>query len=123
MTRCNACNGVITRTDLECYSCGEAVPGTRKLFWSGKRQSRAKAAAPVTLASNLLFMTSLVLTGISFFSSQKLPLPVTATLSVILLVARIVTDRRAASRLPKRVGASSPSNEIPPALLRRITLG
>jgi hypothetical protein len=40
-------------------------------------------------------MASLVLTGVSFLSNQKMPLPVSATLSGVLLVARIVTDRRA----------------------------
>lgn len=123
MTRCNACNGVITRSDLECYTCAEPVPGTSKLFWSGKRRSKARSAAPVTPLSNLLFIASLALMGVSFFSHQKLPLPVSATLSGILLVARIATDRRAAPSLQKRGRASSRSNEISPALLRRITLG
>jgi hypothetical protein len=122
MTRCNACNGVIKRIDVECYTCGEPVPGAIKPFWRRKREPKDKPAAPVTPISNLLFIASLVLTGVSFLSPQKLPLPVTASLSVILLVARIVTDRKAAPK-QKRVRASSRSNEISPALLRRITLG
>jgi hypothetical protein len=122
MTRCNACNGVITKSDSDCYTCGEPVPGSARLFWRRKRESKDKSPAPVTPISNLLFIASLVLTGVSFLSSQKLPLPVTATLSGILLTARIVTDRKAAPK-QKRVRASSRSNEISPALLRRITLG
>lgn len=27
MTRCNSCNGIIAKTDLECYTCQEPVPG------------------------------------------------------------------------------------------------
>lgn len=27
MARCNSCNGIITKTDVECYVCGERVPG------------------------------------------------------------------------------------------------
>jgi len=122
MTRCNACHGVIKRIDLECYTCGEPVPGAAKSFWRRKRESEAKPAAPVTMASNMLFMASLVLTGVSFFSSQKMPFPVSAALSGILLTARIVMDRRAAPK-QKSVRASSRSNEISPALLKRITLG
>jgi hypothetical protein len=30
MAKCNSCNGVITRSDLECYVCGEPVPGAPK---------------------------------------------------------------------------------------------
>jgi hypothetical protein len=122
MTRCNACNGVIKRMDLECYMCGEAVPGSAHSFWRRRQDSQAKPAAPVTPVSNLLFMASLLLTGISFLSPQKLPLPLTATISGILLTARIVTDRRASPK-QKRVRTSPRSAEIPPALLRRITLG
>jgi len=122
MTRCNACNGVIKRIDLECYTCGEAVPGTASRFWRPKRESQPKPAAPVTPLSNLLFIASLILTGVAFFSTQKMPFPVSATLSGILLTARIVADRKAAPK-QQRVRTSPRSAEISPALLRRITLG
>jgi hypothetical protein len=122
MTRCNACNGVIKRIDLECYTCGQAVPGAIKPFWRRNRVSEAKCAAPVTPVSNLLFIASLLLTAFSFLSPQKLPLAVTATISGILLAARIVTDRRAAPK-QKRVRASSPPVQIPRGLLERINLG
>jgi hypothetical protein len=36
MARCNSCNGVITRTDSECYVCGEPIPGARKRFFQPK---------------------------------------------------------------------------------------
>jgi len=120
MTRCNSCNAVIAKIDSERYTCGEPVPGTAKLFWRSKRES--KPAAPVTPLSNLLFLASLALMGFSFLSHQRMPLPVSATLSGILLTARIAADRKAAPR-QKRASASSQSNEISPALLRRITLG
>jgi hypothetical protein len=76
----------------------------------------------VTPLSNLLFLGSLVLTAVSFLSSQKMPLPVSATLSGLLLTARIVTDRKANPRQP-RVAGSSRSNQLSPELMRRITLG
>src|SRR5580658_7495395 len=121
MTRCDSCNAVITKSDSECYICGVPVPRASKPFWRRHRESNTKPAAPVTPISNLLFMASLVLTGVSFLSHQKLPLPVTATISGVLLAARIVTDRRAAPK-QKRVRASR-SNQIPHELFQRITLG
>jgi hypothetical protein len=122
MTRCDACNGVIKRSDLECYTCGTAVPGASKPFWRRKRESEAKPAAPVTPVSNLLFIASLMLTAFSFLSPQKLPLAVTATLSVVLFSARLLTDRKAATK-QKRVRATAPPVQIPRGLLERITLG
>src|SRR5271166_4314511 len=121
MTRCNSCNSVITRRDSECYICNEPVPGMAKPFWRRKRESSAKAVAPVTPVSNLLFMGSLVLTGICLLTHQ-IPWPVSAALSGILLAARIVADRRAAPRQARRERAPK-SAEVPAALLRRITLG
>jgi hypothetical protein len=43
MARCYSCSGIITKTDVKCYVCGEPVPGRAKFsllrFW-------AKPAAP-----------------------------------------------------------------------------
>jgi hypothetical protein len=102
MTRCNSCNSVVTKGDLECYICGDPVPGAAKASWRRPREPKAKKTAPVTPLSNLLFIASLALTVISFLSSQKMPLPVALTLSGILLTARILTDRRAAKRVNAR---------------------
>lgn len=123
MTRCNTCNSVITRSDTECYICSEPVPGMAKRFWRRKRKPSGKPVAPVTPVSNLLFMGSLALTGICFFTHQ-IPLPVSLALSGILFAARIVTDRRAAPRRVPAVQSATPkSSEVPPALLRRMTVG
>jgi hypothetical protein len=91
-----------------------------KPFWRRKRDSSAKPAAPVTPVSNLLFMGSLVLTGICLLT-HRIPWQVSVALSGILLAARIVADRRAAPR-QARVRAAKPV-EVPPALLRRMNLG
>jgi hypothetical protein len=97
MTRCDQCYSVITRMDDQCcYMCGEPVPGARKSFWRRKREP--KPVAPVTPLSNLIFIASLALTLISFLSSETMSLPVSATLSGILLLARIFTDRIAAKK-------------------------
>jgi hypothetical protein len=119
MTRCNSCNGVIKKMDLECYTCGDRVPGASKPF--GRRTRDSKQPPPVTPLSNLLFMASLLLTGVSFLFSERISLPIALSLSGILLAARVLTDRRAAPRVAK-VPRSARPVEISPALLRRVTL-
>ncbi len=121
MTRCNSCNSVVAKGDAECYVCAEPVPGAAKSFWRRKREAKATRPAPVTPISNLLFMASLVLTGVSFLSPYKMSLSVSATLSAALFVARIVTDRKSAPK-QERVPASSRSTNVPIELFRRVTL-
>jgi hypothetical protein len=94
MTRCNECNSVVTKMDSECYICGEPVSAAQKSFW--RRKKAPKPITPVTPLSNLIFMASLVLTVVSFCSSEKMSVSLSATLSGILLIARIVSDRMAA---------------------------
>jgi hypothetical protein len=92
MTRCNECNGIIARTDSECYICGEPVPGLKKRAFLRKKKEQ-KEAPPVTPLSNLLFMASLVLTVVSFLSDQKMSIGLSASLSAALFIARIFSDR------------------------------
>ena len=59
MALCNSCNGIITRTDLNCYVCGEPVPGRAKFsmlrFFARPAGLAAKRAAPrVTIREPLL---------------------------------------------------------------------
>jgi len=117
MQRCISCNGILTKTDSECYVCGEPVPGARR------RAKRRKAPAttgqrtveapkletrPISRLSNLLFVGSLVLTGFAFLSEQKLPIALSLGLSVILLSMRLF-DGRTASK-----GASPPCEALVP---------
>jgi hypothetical protein len=92
MTRCEECNGIIARTDTECYMCGKPVPGSKKRFLKRKKQ-QPKEPTPVTPLSNLLFIASLALTGVSFLSSYRMSIWVSATLSGGLLIARLFADR------------------------------
>jgi hypothetical protein len=82
--------------DQVCYICGEPVPGARKRFQRPKKQP--KPVAPVTPLSNVLFIASLLLTAVSFLSSHKMSLTLSATLSGILLLARVLSDRMAAKQ-------------------------
>ena len=95
-TRCNTCNSVITQSDSECYICNEPVPGARKPFW--RRNRAPKVPAPVTPLSNLLFVSSLVLSIVCLLS-HRVPPSMTAGLAGFLFAARMYTDRRAAKRL------------------------
>ena len=110
MTRCNSCNGLVTKNDVVCFVCGEPVPGARK---RGVKRVKAAPVArfvqvtqaprlqqpvkPLARVSNLLFLGSLLLTVFSFLSDQKLPVAVCLGLSVILLSMRLF-DGRVASR-------------------------
>jgi hypothetical protein len=94
MARCNECNSVITIQDDDCYVCGEPVPGAKKR--ATRRRREQKPAPPITPLSNLLFIASLVLTLVSFLSNHKMSMSLSATLSGILFVARLVSDRVAA---------------------------
>jgi hypothetical protein len=82
--------------DSECYICGKAVPGAKKSKWRSSKEP--KPAPPVTPLSNLIFMASLLLTLVSFLSDHKMSVAFSATLSGILLTARIVADRIAAKQ-------------------------
>ena len=91
MERCNDCNGIITRTDSECYVCGQPVPWAKKRF--SRRKKESKPASPVTPLSNLLFIASLVLTAVSFLSTEKMSIGVSIALSCTLFFARFLSDR------------------------------
>lgn len=93
MARCTECNSTITSKDFECYICTQPVPGAK-----ARSRRREKEPKPVTPISNLLFIASLALTLVSFLSGQRMSLWVSATLSGILLAARILADRVAAKR-------------------------
>ncbi len=85
MPRCQACNSVVTKSDVVCYGCGDPIPEThRRPTLQPKRISKV---------SNIAFFCSLGLTGFSFLSERKLPLAVSIGLSGLLLTVRIIADR------------------------------
>jgi hypothetical protein len=97
MARCNECNSIITKVDPECYICGRKVPGA-KARPSRLNKKEAKPAPPLTPLSNLLFVASLALTLGSFLSSHKMSIWCSATISGILFLARVLSDRMAAKQ-------------------------
>jgi len=107
MTRCNSCNGILTKTDVECYVCGEAVPGARKRVRRApavKLESGVAQAKPVSPLSNLLFLFSLLVSGYCFYCGQKTAFAVSLGLSVALLCMRLLDGRLA----DKDSGSTSP---------------
>ena len=96
MTRCNSCNGILTKTDVECYVCGEPVPGARKRARRApavKLESGEAQAKPVSPLGNLLFLCSLLVAGLCYYFGQKTALAVSLGLSVALLSMRLLDGR------------------------------
>ncbi|HUA21075.1 MAG TPA: hypothetical protein VMB25_20145 [Bryobacteraceae bacterium] len=104
MTRCNSCNGILTRTDVECYVCGEPVPGARK---RARRTPAAKLepgqapAKPASPLNNLLLLGSLALAAYCYYAGLKMPLALSLGLSVALLSMRFL-DGRVAHKDPSQ---------------------
>jgi hypothetical protein len=49
MTRCNSCNGIITKRDLkECYLCGDSIPGAPKQVWRTLARFLTKQGSSLT---------------------------------------------------------------------------
>ena len=107
MQRCNSCNGILTKTDVNCYVCGEPVPGARRQARRAKIAASVEAyreatykveppkveAKPISRLSNLLFVGSLVLTAVAFLSEEKLPIALSLGLSLILFSMRLFDGR------------------------------
>lgn len=81
MARCLYCNGVVTRYDSTCYTCGDKVPKAIRLPLSSR---------PISTLSNMMFIASLGLTAFSFFSSHEVPLGVSIAVSGIFLLLKVI---------------------------------
>jgi len=86
MGRCTYCHSVVTKDDDYCYLCGDSVPKEPK-FEVRRR--------PVSGWTNLVFLGSLGFTFYCFFAVHKLSLPITLTISVALLLIRILAEQLA----------------------------
>jgi hypothetical protein len=58
MAKCNSCNGVIAKTDVECYLCGDKIPGRAKFslsrFFGKPAELRAHPAAQRVMMTDML---------------------------------------------------------------------
>jgi hypothetical protein len=91
MGRCVYCHSVVTKEEDHCYVCGDnTVP----------KQSKAVVRRqPVSAFTNLVFLASLGFTFYCFFAVHKLSLPITLTISLALLLIRILAEQLADKNL------------------------
>ncbi len=85
-SRCLNCNGILTRTDNICYSCGDKVPKWVSSVPAG-RKSRGSS-----IISNIAFCASLALTAYSLVAENKPPLEVSLAASGGLFVVKLLID-------------------------------
>ena len=55
MPRCNACNGIITRADVDCYVCGQPIPGRAKFSLA-----RLFAKSPATVSKRAVLRVTMM---------------------------------------------------------------
>ena len=82
MLRCPSCNGILTKSETTCFTCGEKTATTDK----------SKGAGFNTVAS-VVFYISLALTVLSIFTNFAPPLSVCAPVTVILLFVKSSADQ------------------------------
>lgn len=86
-SRCLNCNGILTKTDSECYSCGEPVPKWARVSATPKSRSKRQS-----IVSNLTFCASLAVTAYSFAAPHKPPLAISLATSGVLLLVKFIVD-------------------------------
>ena len=84
MLRCTSCNGILTKAETVCYSCGEktaaATPGKSK-------------ATGFSRVASVLFYIAIGLTGLSIFTRYGPPLAVCVPVVVVLLFVKSSADQ------------------------------
>jgi hypothetical protein len=85
-SRCLNCNGILTKTDRICYSCGDKVPK-----WVSSVPGLTKSRSS-SIFSNLMFFASLGLTAYSLLAENKPPLELSLAASGALLGVKLIVD-------------------------------
>ena len=85
-SRCLNCNGILTKTDKICYSCGDKVPK-----WVTS-VPRTKKSGGFSIVSNIVFFASLGLTAYSLVAENRPPLNVSLAASGVLLAVKLIVD-------------------------------
>jgi hypothetical protein len=85
-SRCLNCNGILTKTDRICFSCGDKVPK-----WVSSVPALKKSRG-VSIVSNIVFFASLGLTAFSLVAEHKPPLEVSLAASGALLAVKLIVD-------------------------------
>jgi hypothetical protein len=95
-SRCLNCNGILTKTDRICYSCGDKVPKWVSSV-PGLKKSRGSS-----VVSNIIFFASLGLTAYAFLAENKPPLELSLAASGALLGVKLIVDWTARLRAKSR---------------------
>jgi hypothetical protein len=82
MLRCTSCNGILTKSESVCYSCGEKTGLSEK----------PKGGGFNTVAATMFYI-ALGMTGISLFTSFGPPLSVCLPAVIILLFVKSSADQ------------------------------
>ena len=85
-SRCLNCNGILTKTDRACYSCGDKVP---KWVSSAPAVKKSKG---FSIASNLVFFASLGMTAFSLVAEHRPPLHISLAASGALFAVKLIVD-------------------------------
>jgi len=83
MLRCASCNGILTKTERVCYSCGEKTE-----LADDKRKGSG-----FNIVTSIVFYISLAMTGLSIFTKFGPPLSVCVPVTVILLFVKSSADQ------------------------------
>lgn len=84
MLRCLSCNGVLTKSEKVCYSCGEPVTLTKEADAKGGGFNAVVA---------VMFYLALGLTGLSIFTNFGPPLSVCLPMTIILVFVKSSADQ------------------------------
>jgi hypothetical protein len=85
-SRCLNCNGILTKTDRICYSCGDKVPK-----WVSSVPSLKKSRG-FSIVSNIVFFASLGLAAFSLVAEHKPSLEVSLAASGALFAVKLIVD-------------------------------
>lgn len=84
MLRCTSCNGILTKTEKTCYSCGAAI--------EQNAEQKSKAGG-FNLVVSVVFYISLGLTALSLFTNYAPPLSVCIPISLVLMFVKSSADQ------------------------------
>jgi hypothetical protein len=85
-SRCMNCNGILTKTDRICYSCGDKVPK-----WVSSVPGLTKSRTS-SIFGTLMFFASLGLTAYALLAENKPPLELSLGASGALLGVKLIVD-------------------------------
>lgn len=84
MLRCLSCNGILTKSEAKCYSCGEVSPGqpNKKVRGNG-----------LTMVATVAFYLSIGITIFSLFSDHAPPVALCLPVTLVLMFVKSSADQ------------------------------